>query len=66
MIDGGLAGACEDFCDMLNHVAHFALTERVHDDEHLLIVGSPDGSPLALSESPVPEGPVDLFAYAVR
>jgi catechol 2,3-dioxygenase-like lactoylglutathione lyase family enzyme len=33
---------------------HFGLTERVHDDEHLLIVGSPDGSLLALSEGEVP------------
>ena len=35
---------------------HFALTERVHEDEHLLILGSPDGSLLALSEGPVPQG----------
>jgi catechol 2,3-dioxygenase-like lactoylglutathione lyase family enzyme len=35
---------------------HFGLTERVHDDEHLLILGSPDGSLLALSEGPVPAG----------
>jgi len=35
---------------------HFGLTERVHDDEHLLIVGSRDGSLLALSEGPVPVG----------
>jgi catechol 2,3-dioxygenase-like lactoylglutathione lyase family enzyme len=35
---------------------HFGLTERVHDDEHLLIVGSPDGSLLALSEGAVPTG----------
>jgi catechol 2,3-dioxygenase-like lactoylglutathione lyase family enzyme len=33
---------------------HFGLTERVHEDEHLLILGSPDGSLLALSEGPVP------------
>ncbi|MDQ4048801.1 MAG: VOC family protein [Actinomycetota bacterium] len=33
---------------------HFALTERLHDDEHLLILASPDGSLLALSEGPVP------------
>jgi len=33
---------------------HFGLTERVHDDEHLLIVGSLDGSLLALSQGPVP------------
>ncbi len=35
---------------------HFGLTERVHDDEHLLIVGSPDGSLVALNEGPVPRG----------
>lgn len=35
---------------------HFGLTERVHDDEHLLIVGSSDGSLLALTEGTVPEG----------
>jgi catechol 2,3-dioxygenase-like lactoylglutathione lyase family enzyme len=54
---------------VLNHVAlavddrersaafyarHFGLTERVHEDEHLLIVGAPDGSLLALSEGEVP------------
>jgi catechol 2,3-dioxygenase-like lactoylglutathione lyase family enzyme len=33
---------------------HFGLTERVHDDEHLVILGSPGGSLLALSEGPVP------------
>ena len=33
---------------------HFGLTERVHDDPHLLILGSPDGSLLALSEGEVP------------
>ena len=36
---------------------HFGLTERVHDDEHLLILGAPDGSLLALSEG---EPPRDL------
>jgi catechol 2,3-dioxygenase-like lactoylglutathione lyase family enzyme len=35
---------------------HFGLTARVHDDEHLLILGSSDGSLLALSEGPVPAG----------
>jgi EmrB/QacA subfamily drug resistance transporter len=34
---------------------HFGLTERVHDDEHLTILGSRDGSLVALSEGPVPE-----------
>lgn len=33
---------------------HFGLVERVHDDEHLLILSSPDGSLLALSEGSVP------------
>jgi catechol 2,3-dioxygenase-like lactoylglutathione lyase family enzyme len=35
---------------------HLGLTDRVHDDEHLLILGSDDGSLLALSEGRVPEG----------
>ena len=35
---------------------HFGLTELVHDDEHLLILGSADGSLLALSEGLVPRG----------
>ncbi len=35
---------------------HFGLTERVHDDEHLLILGSADGSLLALSQGTVPAG----------
>jgi catechol 2,3-dioxygenase-like lactoylglutathione lyase family enzyme len=34
---------------------HFGLTERVHDDEHLMILGDRDGSLLALSEGPVPD-----------
>jgi catechol 2,3-dioxygenase-like lactoylglutathione lyase family enzyme len=35
---------------------HFGLTERVHDDQHLLILGSSDGSLLALSEGTLPVG----------
>lgn len=31
---------------------HFGLTERVHEDDHLLILGDGDGSLLALSEGP--------------
>jgi len=31
------------------YAEHFGLTERIHDDEHLLILGSDDGSELALS-----------------
>jgi catechol 2,3-dioxygenase-like lactoylglutathione lyase family enzyme len=60
---------CDDRRVRLNHVAltvsdpersaifygaHFGLSERVHDDEHLLILGSADGSLLALSEGEVP------------
>jgi catechol 2,3-dioxygenase-like lactoylglutathione lyase family enzyme len=37
------------------YARHFGLAERVHDDGHLLIVGSSDGSLLALSEGLVPE-----------
>jgi len=33
---------------------YFNLTERVHDDEHLLILSSADGSLLALSEGAPP------------
>ncbi len=29
---------------------HFGLTEHIHDDDHLLILGSDDGSELALSQ----------------
>ncbi len=37
---------------------HFGLTQHIHDDEHLLILGAEDGSELALSDAePVP---VDL------
>jgi catechol 2,3-dioxygenase-like lactoylglutathione lyase family enzyme len=32
------------------YAEHFGLTRRVHEDEHLLILGSADGSLLALSE----------------
>jgi catechol 2,3-dioxygenase-like lactoylglutathione lyase family enzyme len=39
------------------YAEHFGLTERVHEDDHLLIVSSPTGDLLALSEAePVPEG----------
>lgn len=33
---------------------HFGLIDRVHEDEHLLILGSADGSLLALTEGQVP------------
>jgi catechol 2,3-dioxygenase-like lactoylglutathione lyase family enzyme len=32
------------------YAEHFGLTERLHDDDHLLIIGSLDGGLLALSE----------------
>ncbi len=34
---------------------HFGLVERMHEDEHLLILAAPDGSLLALSEGSPPE-----------
>ena len=34
--------------------AHFDLVERVHEDDHLLILGSAEGSLLALSEGAPP------------
>jgi catechol 2,3-dioxygenase-like lactoylglutathione lyase family enzyme len=37
------------------YARHFGLTNRIHDDGHLLIVGPPDGSALlALSEGAAP------------
>lgn len=36
---------------------HFGLTERVHEDAHLLIIGSASGALLALSEGAPPELP---------
>lgn len=36
------------------YAEHFGLTQRVHDDEHLLILSSEDGSLLALSEGAPP------------
>jgi catechol 2,3-dioxygenase-like lactoylglutathione lyase family enzyme len=39
------------------YAEHFGLTERVHDDAHLLILGDAHGSLLALSEGePAAEG----------
>lgn len=32
------------------YAEHFGLIARIHDDDHLLILGSDDGSELALSE----------------
>jgi catechol 2,3-dioxygenase-like lactoylglutathione lyase family enzyme len=47
---------------------HFGLTDRVHEDEHLLILGSHDGSLLALSEGAVPAGLPDTnhFGFQVE
>jgi catechol 2,3-dioxygenase-like lactoylglutathione lyase family enzyme len=46
---------------------HFGMTERVHDDEHLLILGSPDGALLALTEGVVPDDlpPTNHFGFRV-
>jgi catechol 2,3-dioxygenase-like lactoylglutathione lyase family enzyme len=35
---------------------HFGLTRRVHEDDHLLILGGQDGSLLALAEGTPPSG----------
>lgn len=46
--------------------ANFGLTSRVHDDEHLLILGSGDGSLLALSEGEAPAAslpPTNHFGF---
>jgi catechol 2,3-dioxygenase-like lactoylglutathione lyase family enzyme len=47
--------------------SHFGLTERVHEDEHLLILGSRDGSLLAVKEGPVPGDlpPANHFGFRV-
>ncbi|MEM1376365.1 MAG: VOC family protein [Pseudomonadota bacterium] len=39
------------------YARHFGLTERVHEDRHLLILAGSDGSLLALSEGIVPTPP---------
>ena len=36
------------------YAEHFGLDDRVHDDDHLLILGSAEGSLLALSEGSPP------------
>ena len=68
---GWRIASCDHRRVRLNHIAltvsdrersaafygrHFGLAERVHQDEHLLILGSRDGSLVALSEGPVPAG----------
>jgi catechol 2,3-dioxygenase-like lactoylglutathione lyase family enzyme len=49
------------------YAQHFGLSRRVHDDEHLLILGSDDGSLLALSAgTPPPELPrTNHFGFQV-
>jgi catechol 2,3-dioxygenase-like lactoylglutathione lyase family enzyme len=44
---------------------HFGLIERVHDDEHFLMLGSPDGSLLALREGEPPSAlpPTNHFGF---
>jgi catechol 2,3-dioxygenase-like lactoylglutathione lyase family enzyme len=38
------------------YAEHFGLTQRLHDDEHMLILGSEDGAVLALWEGTPPAG----------
>jgi catechol 2,3-dioxygenase-like lactoylglutathione lyase family enzyme len=45
---------------------HFGLTDRLHDDEHLFILASPDGSLLALREGAVPESPYRAFHFGFQ
>jgi catechol 2,3-dioxygenase-like lactoylglutathione lyase family enzyme len=45
---------------------HFGMTERVYEDEHLLILGAPDGALLALSQGNVPDLPrTNHFGFQV-
>ena len=39
------------------YAEHFGMTRTLHDDDHLLILGSDEGSVLALYAGPVPELP---------
>jgi catechol 2,3-dioxygenase-like lactoylglutathione lyase family enzyme len=47
---------------------HFGLTERIHDDGHLLILGSREGSLVALSEGAVPDSlpPTNHFGFQLE
>ena len=48
------------------YAAHFGLGDRVHDDEHLLILGGGDGAVLALMEGPCPAAglpPANHFGF---
>jgi catechol 2,3-dioxygenase-like lactoylglutathione lyase family enzyme len=44
-------------CSATFYGRYFGLTDRVHDDAHLLILAGPDGSLLALSDGIVPAIP---------
>ena len=48
------------------YARHFDLTTRVHEDAHLLIPGSPDGSLLALSEGEAPAAPPRATHFGFR
>jgi catechol 2,3-dioxygenase len=37
------------------YAEHFGLTRRLHEDEHLMILGSDEGSVLALADGDVPD-----------
>jgi catechol 2,3-dioxygenase-like lactoylglutathione lyase family enzyme len=47
------------------YAEHFGLTQRLHEDEHLFILGSEDGSVLALREGVPPDGlpPSNHFGF---
>lgn len=47
---------------------HFGLTERIHDDEHLLILSSPEGGLLALSSgaAPAEQPPGNHFGFQLE
>ncbi len=48
------------------YAEHFGLTERVHDDEHLLILGDGHGSLLALRQGePATPHPANHFGFSV-
>jgi len=74
---------CDDPGVPLNHVAltvsdrersaafyarHFGLVDRLHDSEHLFIVGAADGSVLALSEGapPTPLPRTNHFGFQLK
>jgi catechol 2,3-dioxygenase-like lactoylglutathione lyase family enzyme len=48
------------------YAEHFGLTRRLHDDEHLFIVGSDDGSVLALAVGDVPRGLPDTNHFGFQ